>query len=130
VGVEGLSSFLLFYLKMKAKTKWKIIFLILVSIISYYLYGIFGLMIVVILILSFYLYKKKKDYSRKKLSKSERTIVLRRQYGTCATCPNKYPLEEHHKISVSNGGLTDIKNVVLLCPNCHSAITKVQRSNN
>jgi len=41
--------------------------------------------------------------------------------GLCQECGNdNYNiLQVHHKIERCNGGTDDLKNLILLCPNCH-----------
>lgn len=60
----------------------------------------------------------------------------KRTNGICDLCGNKAPfndklgfpyLEEHHVITLADGGPDDIYNTVAICPNCHRKMHVLQR---
>lgn len=60
----------------------------------------------------------------------------KRANGICDLCGNKAPfndkfgfpyLEEHHVITLADGGPDDIYNTVAICPNCHRKMHVLKR---
>ena len=60
----------------------------------------------------------------------------KRTNGICDLCGNKAPfndkfgfpyLEEHHVITLADGGPDDIYNTVAICPNCHRKMHVLKR---
>lgn len=51
-----------------------------------------------------------------------RWYIYNKQNGLCKDCNNKFEIEEmelHHLIPVSQGGIDEEKNLVMLCKKCH-----------
>ena len=70
---------------------------------------------------------KKEKPERKTIPDSIKKEVLKRQDNHCISCPNKYPLQFHHRIQVSEGGTNEVNNIVAMCANCHDAITRANK---
>jgi predicted restriction endonuclease len=48
-----------------------------------------------------------------------------KKYGTkCELCGYRLVVESHHILSRKRGGLHEINNLMVLCPNCHALITR------
>jgi Zn finger protein HypA/HybF involved in hydrogenase expression len=58
---------------------------------------------------------------RRTASRKLRDVVLKKQRHACFDCKNVNPnLEIDHIIPYAVGGLTELKNLQALCPNCHA----------
>ncbi len=62
-------------------------------------------------------------YNTSKNEIGEQTIlkmlIIKERGSWCEDCGNEGPLQIHHKIPVSKGGLNNLSNLKLLCYNCH-----------
>ncbi|MBU4251636.1 MAG: HNH endonuclease [Candidatus Omnitrophica bacterium] len=48
-----------------------------------------------------------------------------KKYGNkCELCGYRLVVESHHILPRKEGGLHEINNLMVLCPNCHTLITK------
>lgn len=59
-----------------------------------------------------------------KLNKTNRARVRMIKGCKCSICGLEYGpvLQIHHNVPVSDGGSNDIRNLVVLCANCHQAV--------
>ncbi len=75
---------------------------------------------------------RKKNNSSKTNTLSFRKYLLEKRNKTCEICGfNKWNIFNiHHITEVSNGGTDDEINLLVLCPNCHTAIHKGFIENN
>jgi len=60
----------------------------------------------------------------RKIAKKHRPELFRRQNGLCAKCGQGRLLTIHHRITISDGGTSDIENLELICHSCHVGIHK------
>ncbi len=70
--------------------------------------------------------RKKHSQSKSKKRNELKKIIpelKRRDGGACVYCNSQEKLEVHHIIPIFNGGTNDIKNLVLLCHDCHMVIS-------
>jgi hypothetical protein len=59
------------------------------------------------------------DYGIKNITPWKQALIY--HFGhKCFVCGYDKIVEAHHILAISNGGLTTIKNGILLCPNCHA----------
>jgi 5-methylcytosine-specific restriction endonuclease McrA len=67
----------------------------------------------------------RKIYKRKRVGERLRKVVAADQQWQCAHCEELLPasFEIDHVIPVSQGGSSDVSNLVALCPNCHKEKT-------
>jgi len=58
--------------------------------------------------------------------KTAKKRLIKQAGGVCSICGSSHttnnPLEIHHKLSVSNGGLTIEKNAQVVCRKCHAKL--------
>ena len=61
------------------------------------------------------------DFSPKNTIPWKQALIFR--YGhKCRICNYDKIVEAHHIIPISSGGLTSLRNGILLCPNCHAEV--------
>ena len=69
-------------------------------------------------------YYSMKRQSRPKPPKRESNVSRKYIDNQCKLCGSEDVLEVHHIIPVSIGGYTTSSNLITLCNDCHSKITK------
>jgi len=68
---------------------------------------------------------KKYLYGEIKKYKAWIRIQAIKRYGNkCELCGYKLVVETHHILPKNKGGLHEINNLMVLCPNCHAVITR------
>jgi predicted restriction endonuclease len=53
-----------------------------------------------------------------------RTQAIKKYGHTCELCDYSLAVETHHIVPKYQGGLHEIENLMVLCPNCHALITR------
>jgi len=112
------------------RTFWIIIMFIGFALISTNLWIIYITISFGLLILLFVMSEKlglgdRTERASRYISDQVKQLVLDRQGHKCAnpTCGNEEHLQFHHSIPISQGGTSDIMNIIAICPNCHSELT-------
>jgi predicted restriction endonuclease len=68
---------------------------------------------------------KKYLYGEIKKHKAWIRMQAIKKYGTkCELCGYRLIVESHHILPKNRGGLHEINNLMVLCPNCHALITR------
>lgn len=62
------------------------------------------------------------DFDFKKSTEPWKNSLVFHYGHKCAVCGYDKIVEAHHIIPMSEGGITSIKNGILLCPNCHAEV--------
>ncbi len=69
----------------------------------------------------------KRKYSRGETKKHKawiRSQALKRYGANCELCTYNQVVDAHHVQAKKDGGLHDIENLMVICPNCHALITR------
>ncbi|MEK6861459.1 MAG: HNH endonuclease signature motif containing protein [Nanoarchaeota archaeon] len=92
--------------------------------------GTFILVAGIIGFIIYWLFFREPEKGERYISEEVKRKVLERQGGTCALCQEDRTglLEFHHKKAVSLGGTSEAKNIVALCPTCHSIKSRYDNS--